>query len=56
VGLCWGTYLLFRGQTDLATSGIIFLHPVHLAAGVLFGVGIGLGGSLVSVGRHLRNV
>jgi cell division transport system permease protein len=56
VALCYDTYLLFRGQVELATSGIVFLQPPQLALGVVFGVAIGLGGSLVSVGRHLRNV
>jgi cell division transport system permease protein len=54
--LCFGTYLLFRGQVELATSGIVFLRSAQVGLGVLFGVLIGLGGSLVSVGRHLRNV
>jgi cell division transport system permease protein len=54
--LSYGTYLLFRGQIELATSGIVFLKSAHVALGVVFGVAIGLGGSLVSVGRHLRNV
>ncbi|MDZ4861876.1 MAG: permease-like cell division protein FtsX [Gemmatimonadota bacterium] len=54
--LSYGTFLLFRGQSELATSGIVFLDPQHLLLGILFGVAIGLGGSLVSVGRHLRNV
>jgi len=56
VGLCFGTYQLFRGQVALATSGIIFLSPKLLAVGVAFGILIGFGGSAVSVGRHLRNV
>jgi cell division transport system permease protein len=56
VGLCYGTFLLFRGQIELATSGIVFLKTSHVVLGVVFGVCIGLAGSLVSVGRHLRNV
>ena len=54
--LSYGTYMLFRGQIELATSGIVFLKSAQVALGVVFGVAIGLGGSLVSVGRHLRNV
>lgn len=54
--MCYGSYLLFRGQTDLALSDLVFFTPLQLVVGVLFGVAIGLGGSLVSVGRHLRNV
>ena len=56
IALCYGTYLLFRGQVELATSGIVFLKPAQVVLGVVFGVLIGLSGSLVSVGRHLRNV
>ncbi len=54
--MCYGSYLLFRGQSDLATSGLAFFKAGQVVLGVLFGVAIGLGGSLVSVGRHLRNV
>lgn len=56
IGLSYGTFLLFQGQVELATSGIVFLEPLQVFLGVVFGVLIGLGGSLVSVGRHLRNV
>jgi cell division transport system permease protein len=56
VALCYGTFLLFRDQVQLATSGIVFLRRPQLLLGILFGIAIGLGGSLVSVGRHLRNV
>jgi cell division transport system permease protein len=54
--LSYGTYVLFRGQIELATSGIVFLKQGQVLMGIIFGVAIGLGGSLVSVGRHLRNV
>ncbi len=56
VGMCYGSYLLFRSQGSLATSGLIFFQPQQMSLGMLFGTLIGLGGSLVSVGRHLRNV
>lgn len=56
VGLCYATYMLFRGQVQLATSGIVFLLPGQVALGVVFGVAIGFFGSLVSVERHLSNV
>lgn len=56
VAMCYASYLLFRGQTQLATSGIVFFEPPHVVLGIIFGVAIGLSGSLVSVGRHLRNV
>lgn len=56
VGLCWLGYLLFRGQTTGSFAGLLFFTPFQIAMIVLFGVMMGLGASLVSVGRHLRNV
>jgi cell division transport system permease protein len=56
VAMCYGSYLLFRSQGSLATSGLLFFQPQQMSLGMLFGTLIGLGGSLVSVGRHLRNV
>jgi cell division transport system permease protein len=47
---------LFRRNSTTAMHTLLFFEPKHLLLGVLFGVAIGLGGSLVSVGRHLRNV
>ena len=37
-------------------SGLVFFEPVHLVLMVVFGTFIGLLGSLLSVGRHLRHV
>ncbi|MEO8031690.1 MAG: permease-like cell division protein FtsX [Gemmatimonadota bacterium] len=54
--MCYGAFLLFKGQADLATSGLVFFRPSEATMGLLFGTLIGLGGSLVSVGRHLKNV
>jgi cell division transport system permease protein len=54
VVMCYGAFL--RGQTDLAISGLVFFRPGESTMGLLFGTLIGLGGSLVSVGRHLKNV
>lgn len=54
--LCYGGYLLFRDRSGGSFAGLIFFHPVQMAAIVAFGVMLGLGGSLVSVGRHLRHV
>ncbi len=56
LGLSYATYLVFRGQPDMATAGIVFHRAPHLVLGVLFGIAIGFGGSLVSVGRHLKHV
>lgn len=47
---------LFRHNSTTSDHTLLFFEPKHLLLGVLFGVAIGLGGSLVSVGRHLRNV
>jgi cell division transport system permease protein len=54
--LCYGGYLLFRDRSGGSFAGLIFFHPLQMAAIVAFGVMLGLGGSLVSVGRHLRHV
>jgi cell division transport system permease protein len=51
-----GAFELFRRNSTTALHTLVFFEPKQLALGVLFGVVIGLGGSLVSVGRHLRNV
>jgi len=54
--LCYAGYLLFRDQSEGTFSGLIFFLPYQMIAIVVFGVFLGLGGSLVSVGRHLRHV
>lgn len=54
--MCYASYLLFRNQSELATSGIVFFKSPQIFLGILFGIAIGLGGSLVSVGRQLKNV
>jgi len=54
--LCYGGYLLFRDRGGGAFAGLIFFRSYQMVAIVLFGVLLGLGGSLVSVGRHLRHV
>ena len=53
--LIYAGYLLFGRNTPLL-SGLVFFETPHLLLGILFGVALGLGASLVSVGRHLRNV
>ncbi len=54
--LCYGGYLLFRDRSGGTFAGLIFFQTYQMVAVVLFGVLLGLGGSLVSVGRHLRHV
>ncbi len=54
--LCYAGYLLFRDTTGGPFSGLIFFRPEQMLLLIVFGVLLGLGGSLVSVGRHLRHV
>jgi cell division transport system permease protein len=54
--LCYAGYLLFRDQSGGTFAGLIFFQQVQMLGIVIFGVMLGLGGSLVSVGRHLRHV
>jgi cell division transport system permease protein len=54
--LCYAGYRLFRGSGTASLGSLVFFGPELMVLLVLFGVLIGLGGSLVSVGRHLRNV
>jgi cell division transport system permease protein len=54
--LCYGGYLLFRDRTGGAFAGLIFFQSFQMVGIVVFGVMLGLAGSLVSVGRHLRHV
>ncbi|HMU61251.1 MAG TPA: permease-like cell division protein FtsX, partial [Gemmatimonadales bacterium] len=42
---------LFRRNSTTGAHALLFFEPKHLVLGILFGVAIGLGGSLVSVGR-----
>jgi cell division transport system permease protein len=56
LGLCYAGYLLFRDRAGGLFAGLIFFHPAQMLLLVFFGVLLGLAGSLVSVGRHLRNV
>jgi cell division transport system permease protein len=54
--LCYAGYLLFRDKSGGALSGLVFFRPEHMVLIIIFGVLLGLGGSLVSVGRHLQHV
>lgn len=63
--LCWLCIALFRGQAAAAPgndpsvysfSALLFFKPIHVVLVMLFGILMGLGASLVSVGRHLRDV
>ena len=54
--LCYAGYVLFRDRTGGSFSDLIFFRPEHMVLLIVFGVLLGLAGSLVSVGRHLRHV
>jgi cell division transport system permease protein len=54
--LCYAGYVLFRDNSGGTLSGLIFFEPLQMLLIIVFGVLLGLGGSLVSVGRHLRHV
>jgi cell division transport system permease protein len=54
--LCYAGYLLFRDKSGGTLSGLVFFRPEHMVLIIVFGVLLGLAGSLVSVGRHLRHV
>ena len=54
--LCYAGYLLFRDNSGGTLSGLIFFRPAQMVLIIVFGVLLGLAGSLVSVGRHLRHV
>ncbi len=56
LGLCFAGYWLFRNNATSTLSDLIFFAPAQMAVLVVFGTLIGFGGSLLSVGRHLRNV
>lgn len=54
--LCYAGYLLFRDRSGGTFAGLIFFRDYQMVAIVGFGVLLGLGASLLSVGRHLRHV
>ena len=56
LALCYAGYLLFRDRAGGIFADLTFFHPPQMLVLVVFGVLLGLAGSLVSVGRHLRNV
>ncbi|MDZ4259927.1 MAG: permease-like cell division protein FtsX [Gemmatimonadales bacterium] len=56
LALCAGVYAAFRSQSTGLGLGLSFFGPEEILTLVLFGTLIGLAGSLVSVGRHLKRV
>jgi cell division transport system permease protein len=53
---CYAGYLLFRDKSGGTLSGLVFFGPEQMVLIIIFGILLGLAGSLVSVGRHLRHV
>ena len=56
IAMCWITFALFRRTTSDTGATLVFFGTVQMVLIVVFGTTIGLGGSLLSVGRHLKNV
>ena len=56
IAMCWITFALFRRTTSDTGATLVFFGAVQMVLIVVFGTTIGLGGSLLSVGRHLKNV
>jgi cell division transport system permease protein len=54
--LCWGGFFLFRTVLGADLPDLRFFRPLDMGVIVLFGTLIGLLGSLLSVGRHLKAV
>lgn len=56
IGMCWLTLLVFRGTASEIGAGLVFFGGLELLLIFLFGIVIGLLGTVFSVGRHLRHV
>lgn len=54
--MCWITFTLFKRTASDTGATLVFFGALQMLMIVGFGTTIGLGGSVVSVGRHLRNV
>lgn len=54
--MCRATLEVFRQTAGEVARGLVFFGSLELGVVVLFGMLIGLMGSLLSVGRHLRHV
>ncbi len=54
--MCWVTFYVFRQTTGDTGATLVFFGTLQMTVMMLFAIGIGLGGSLVSVDRQLRSV
>jgi len=55
IAMCAAAFSVVRTDDGLF-AGLVFFQTPQLLLGLLFGMAMGFGASLVSVGRHLRNV
>jgi cell division transport system permease protein len=53
--MCWLTLQIFRRSAAEVAGGLVFFGGMQLVLMMLFGTAIGLLGSMLSVGRHLRH-
>jgi cell division transport system permease protein len=54
--MCWVIFEIFRHSAAEVSGGLVFFRTPEIILGLIFGTAIGLLGSLLSVGRHLRHV
>jgi cell division transport system permease protein len=54
--MCWLIFVVFRRSAAEVSGGLVFFRTPEIILGLVFGTAIGLLGSLLSVGRHLRHV
>ena len=54
--LCWAGFALFKAALGTDLPDLMFFRPLDMLVILLFGTLIGLLGSLLSVGRHLKAV
>jgi cell division transport system permease protein len=56
LAMAWITFEVFQRTSGETGATLVFFGPLQIAVMLVFGTLIGLGGSLMSVGRQLRNV
>jgi cell division transport system permease protein len=54
--MCYLAFVVFRKTTSDTGATLVFFSPLLILLMLAFGTTIGFGGSLLSVGRHLRHV
>ena len=56
IGMCWLTLIVFQRTSTEVGAGLVFFGAGEALLILVFGIAIGLLGTLLSVGRHLRDV